>query len=220
MRLLNWARRSSQEIWSRWPSQAYDKPRYQHRLAGVVRHVSLAVAACPTRAIQVTSLCAGDGRDVIGALATHPRCSDVRATLVELNPTSVANGRTRIAATGLGHIVKFIEGDATSYETYRNIPRADVLLVCGVWGHVPEHQRSEMMRAICGLTQIGGTVIWTRGVGKGMERLDEIKALFTPPDWKQIRLDITPDREFVVASYRLVGPTVTLPAEGRIFDFC
>lgn len=220
MNLLKWTRRSSREIWARWPGEAYSEARYQHRLAAVSQHLSTALADCPARSIHVTSLCAGDGRDVIGTLATHPRCGDVRATLVELNSTSVANGRAHAEATGLMQVVSFLEGDGTKYETYRKVPRAEIVLVCGTWGHVPPQQRGEMMHAISALTQVGGVVIWTRGVAKGMARLDEIKSLFVKPTWEEVRVDLTRDRQFAVASYRFSGPAIPLPQSGTIFDFC
>lgn len=218
--LLKWARRSPGDVWGHWPSKAYQEKKFQFRLAGVQQHLAEAITSCPNAAVRVTSLCAGDGRDVIGTLATHPRCGNVRATLFELNPISIANGRAQIEATGLTHVVKFVAGDATRYDSYRKVGRADILLVCGVWGHVPPHERDEMMRAIRGLVQPGGIVIWTRGAAKGAARLEEIKTLFDPPDWKEVRFDITPDGKFAVASYRLVGPGVELPPTGAIFNFC
>lgn len=76
------------------------------------------------------------------------------------------------------------------------------------------------MRAIKGLLARDGIVIWTRGVAKGMKRLDEITSLFTPPEWQEVQVELTQDRQFAVASYRFVGPPTALPAEGTIFDFC
>lgn len=220
VKLLSWGRRSSRDVWGRWPGEAYREARYQHRLATVSQQLAQALHACPASSIQVTSLCAGDGRDAIGTLANHPRREQVRATLVELHSTSVANGRAHAERVGLDQIVTFIEADGTQYATYRDIPPANALLVCGTWGHVPPHQRDEMMRAIKGLLARDGIVIWTRGVAKGMKRLDEITSLFTPREWQEVQVELTQDRQFAVASYRFVGAETMLPAEGTIFDFC
>jgi hypothetical protein len=40
-------------------------------------------------------LCAGQGRDVVGALVDHPRRVDVVARLVELDPRNVAHAQRR-----------------------------------------------------------------------------------------------------------------------------
>src|SRR6185437_3212659 len=81
------ARRLSDQDWVAWHA-AYDAPgsSLSKRLVIVRRHVRAALDACAPGPIRLVSLCAGQGHDVIGALADHPRASDVQARLVELHP--------------------------------------------------------------------------------------------------------------------------------------
>lgn len=83
-----------------WPAD-YDDPGSWHseRLRIVQREVAGAVSRSPASPVRLLSLCAGEGRDVIGVLADHPRASEVQATLVELDPTLA--DRARAAAAGL-----------------------------------------------------------------------------------------------------------------------
>ena len=50
----------------------------------------VALDGAPPGELRVVSMCAGQGRDVIGVLSQHPRRSDVRARLVERDERNVA----------------------------------------------------------------------------------------------------------------------------------
>jgi hypothetical protein len=167
----------------------------------------------------MVSLCAGDGRDVIGVLKSSPRRNDVEAWLVELDRQSVADGVRHISTSGLENTVKFINADATDYATYKNIERCDIALVCGTWGHVPADERTFLIRALASFCKPGGFVIWTRGISKGMSRLDDIQSQFGPSSWQRVRLSFTPEEKWAVGTHRYRGPSVEKPPTGRIFNF-
>ena len=96
---------------------------------------------------------------------------------------------------------------------------ADLVLLCGVWGHVPVSDRKELVRALASICKAGGLVIWTRGVRKGMIRLRQIQSLFAAPLWQQVRANLTPDKNWAIVTHRYCGPPMELPASGRIFHF-
>ncbi len=206
-------------VWSGWPEKAYQQPGYQQRLTAVQEHLVEYLDEAPPGPIRILSMCAGDGRDVIGAVRSHRRRKDVAACLVELNSQSVELGRGYLANAGLDRTLKFINGDATVYATYQNMGPADIVLVCGVWGHVPPNEKSMLVRAITTLCKPGGTVIWTRGTSKGIARVREIEALFAGSWWDKARVTYTPDAAWAVASYRYCGPAQELPTDGQIFHF-
>ena len=91
----------------------------------------------PAGEIRVISMCAGDGRDLLGALRAHPRRNDVRARLVESDATLVNRGRDDARAAGLGG-VSFALGDASTTSAYEGAVPADIVLVCGVFGNVTD----------------------------------------------------------------------------------
>src|ERR1700722_18840171 len=72
-------------------------PRRGERVQG---HLRAELDRAPAGEIRLISLCAGQGRDVIGVLAGHPRRDDVCARLVELDERNVAVAQqaTRAAA--------------------------------------------------------------------------------------------------------------------------
>jgi hypothetical protein len=118
-------------------------------------------AASPGRPLQVLSLCAGRGADVIEVLADHPRRDDVRARLVELEPALAERATHDAAAAGLDG-VEVVNGDASVSRAARGAVPADVLLACGIFGNIsPEdvHGFVEFTPALCATA---ATVIWTR----------------------------------------------------------
>ena len=218
--LREWIRRRlSLSTWNGWPDRAYQQDRYQHRLLAVQEHLADALDHAPGGPVRIISLCAGDGRDLIKVLGSHPRRGDVSACLIEQDLRSVADGTRRAESAGLSNAVEFLAADATAYETYRDIVPADLVLLCGVWGHVPVSDRKELVRALASICKAGGMVIWTRGVSKGMIRLRQIQSLFAAPLWQQVRANLTPDKNWAIVTHRYCGPPMELPASGRIFHF-
>jgi hypothetical protein len=219
MRLRQWFRHLGPGLWTNWPERAYKQRRYQQRLAAVQEHLAKRLDTTPAGPVRIISICAGDGRDLLGVLETHSRRSDVCAWLVEQSLQSVNAGCAHASALDLAYAVRFLHADATLYATYQVIGLADIVLLCGVWGHVPVHERTSVIRALTCLCKPGGTVIWSRAVAKGIERLEQIQSLFVAPSWERIELSFTPDNSWAVAAHRYRGPVVNLPTDGRIFHF-
>ena len=73
--------------WVQW-HERYEDPDsgLSRRLRLVRRHVAEALDTAAPGPVRVLSLCAGEGRDLLGVLPGHPRREDVTATLVELEP--------------------------------------------------------------------------------------------------------------------------------------
>ncbi|HJQ80987.1 MAG TPA: class I SAM-dependent methyltransferase [Lacipirellulaceae bacterium] len=219
MKLRHRLRRVSSRSWAGWPAEAYAQMQYQQRLLAVQEHLRGILKDSPAGPLRLISVCAGDGRDVIGTVRAHERRGDVSAWLVELDRQSVAAGIQEASIAGLECAVNFINADATEYGTYLGVAPADIVLACGVWGHVPAHERESLARALAALCKPRGTVTWTRGVSSGLARLNEIAVLFARSDWENVRTTITADKKWAVATYCYAGPLVELPEMGRIFNF-
>ncbi len=219
LQLLPWIRRWRSSVWSGWPEEAYNQPRYQQRLATVREHLAECIDTAPKGPVRIISMCAGDGRDLVGVLASHRRQADVVAWLVELNPESFAAGRRRASSAGLERAVRFLNEDATAFATYQQLAPADIVLACGVWGHVPADERAQLVAALTRLCKPGGKVIWTRGVSKGATRLHDIQSLFADSEWDQTRASLTSDGNWAVVTHCYQGPLRELPGHGQIFHF-
>ena len=121
----------------------------------------MALDAAPPGPLHAVSLCAGQGRDLIGVLARHPRGADVTARLVELDPRNAAAARDAAAAAGLPG-VEAVTADAALTDQYAGMVPAYLVLVCGMFGNMTA---DDIRRTIGFCTQLcahGGTVIWTR----------------------------------------------------------
>jgi hypothetical protein len=149
--------------WQDWHHD-YDKPgtSLARRLDAVQQRIRIALDDAPPGPLRAVSLCAGQGRDLIGVLAGHPRRDDVAARLVELDERNAAYARESAAAAGL-HQVEVVTGDASLTGQYEGMVPAYLVLVCGVFGNMTD---ADVERTIGYCTQLcaqGGTVVWTRG---------------------------------------------------------
>jgi len=148
--------------WKQW-HDAYADPdsSLSRRLVAVQRLVADALDAAPAGAIRLISMCAGEGRDVLGILPDHPRRDDVHARLVELDPDLAERARATADAAGLTQ-VEVVAGDAGSVDAYAGMVPADVVLVCGVFGNITDADIANTIATLPQLCNRAATVIWTR----------------------------------------------------------
>jgi hypothetical protein len=113
--------------WLAWHND-YDRPdsRLAHRLAAVQRQIRAALDAAPPGPVKAISVCAGQGRDLLGVLASHPRRDDVTARLVELDDRIAAAARAAAARAGLQN-VEIVTGDAALAGQYADLAPADLV---------------------------------------------------------------------------------------------
>ena len=158
-------RESTAELrdWKPWFA-AYDDPDSPlvQRLAVVQRGIRRALDEAPAGSINVLSLCAGEGRDLIPVLAEHPRRADVRARLIEFDPAIAQVARDSAAAAGLDALVEVATGDAADPALFGDYAPAELLLLCGIFGNISEADIHNTVAHAAHLTARGGTAIWTR----------------------------------------------------------
>ena len=153
---------AAESHWLRWHG-AYDDPRspLSERLRRVQEMVrgaldDMAPGRDRGQPIRIISLCAGQGRDVIDVLATHPRAPEVEALLVELDPALAEFARRRAAEAGLEHRVRVEQGDASLCHWYAGSVPADLVLVCGIFGNISGEDICGHHPCVAGVLSSGG----------------------------------------------------------------
>lgn len=149
--------------WVDW-HDAYDQPDsgLARRLATVQGLIRQALDRAPGGPVNVISVCAGQGRDLIGALDAHSRRGEVHARLVEIDPRNAGRARADATAAGLSGL-DVVTGDAARIENYAGYVPAQLVLMCGVYGNVSDADIERTVGYCRQLCATGGTVIWTRG---------------------------------------------------------
>lgn len=208
--------------WVAW-HEGYDGARSSHlprRLPVVQAEVRAALdaafAAAPASGpVRVLSMCAGQGRDLLGVLADHPRAAEVEARLVELDPRLVDRARAD-AAPWPG--VEVAEGDAGRLEAYAGIAPAHVLLVCGVFGNVTEGDIERTLATLPALAAPDAQVVWTRHRLEP-DRTPWIRQRFAAHGFVEEAWVAPEDDVFGVGRHRLDRAPDPFPGRGRLFAF-
>jgi hypothetical protein len=153
----------SEHDWYAWHAD-YDNPGsgLSRRLGWVQDRVRAALDDAPPGPFRAISLCAGQGRDLIGVLVSHPRRADVTARLVELDPRNTEVAHRLAAEAGLSN-VEIVTGDASRTSAYADLVPADLVLACGVFGNITNTHIERTIGYCTQLCATGGTVVWTRG---------------------------------------------------------
>jgi len=206
--------------WALW-HEAYDDPQssISQRLALVRSHLSDALDVVPAGPIRLLSLCAGEGRDVLGVLPDHARCADVTAVLVEADPRISTTARDQTVAAGLGDMVEVREADAAMPEAYADALPADVLLLCGIFGNVADSDIRRTAQAAASMGRTGSTVIWTRH-RRQPDLTPQIRSWFAEAGFDEVAFD-SPDNEAKtgVGVHRLRAPRGGRLPAGPLFAF-
>jgi hypothetical protein len=147
--------------WVAWHADYEDADSpLRRRLAIVQREIGSFIADFSGSPVRVVSMCAGEARDLLGAVAVSDR-RDLVGRLVELNPELTDVARRGCVTLGLGD-VEVVTGDAGHSSAYRDAVPADLVLECGVFGNISDADVERTVRATPQLCAAGATVIWTR----------------------------------------------------------
>jgi len=200
--------------WVAWHEE-YDRPGSQLplRLAVVQRRIREALDAAPPGPVRVLSMCAGQGRDLLGVLPDHPRGADVRARLVELDPENAAVAR-EIGVPG----VEVVTGDAGLTSAYDGVVPVRIALVCGVFGNVTEEDIRTTVAGLRRLCAPGATVIWTRH-REPPDATPWIREWFIHNGFEELGFEGIEGTTFGVGASRLTGAALPYRRDERLFRF-
>ena len=198
--------------WQTWHDE-YDQPDswQARRLRVVQERIRAVLDGSPPGPLRVVSLCAGQGRDLLGVLADHPRRADVRARLVELDERNAAVARQMAAGA------EVVTADASLTDHYLDMVPANLVLVCGVFGNITDEDVRRTVGFCTRLCDTGGTVIWTRH-RDAPDRVPLICEWFEEVGFER-RWRSAPTEAFGVGEHRFTGQPRPLVAGTRMFTF-
>jgi hypothetical protein len=205
--------------WYEW-HERYDDPEsgLARRLEMVRDRVRAALDEAPPGPLRAISVCAGQGTDLIGVLAGHPRRGDVTARLVELDPRNTEVARRLAAEAGLTG-VDVVTGDASLASQYADIAPADLVLVCGLFGNVTDADVEATAGYSTQLCATGGTVIWTRARWEP-DLTPQVCAWFEERGFERVWLsDAGEPGGQRVGAHRFTGTPAPLERDAVMFTF-
>jgi hypothetical protein len=205
--------------WVEW-HRPYDDPStaLARRLGIVTTAIGDWLDGRPQGPVAMTSICAGQGRDLLGALAGREDTRRIEACLVELDPGNARLARERGGEIDLGGF-EVREADAGHLAAYEGLLPADLLLACGVFGNISPADIRRTIAALPTLCAPAATVIWTR-TRRDPDLTPEIRRRFDAAGFEELAFHAPEDSHFAVGVNRLTGVPVPSPSgDGRLFTF-
>jgi hypothetical protein len=209
--------------WGAWHEEYADPgSALSARLVAVRGVIASWLEETAPRPVRVVSACAGDGRDLLGALAGrslagHSDVARVAATLVEFDP-----GLGRVALREAERVgledVEVRCTDAGSTRAYAGVGPADLLLLCGVFGNVTDEDVHRTLRALPQLCAPGALVVWTRHRGEP-DLTPRIRQWFADLDCEEQEFISPGPGAWAVGAHRFVGRPQDLARDDRLFTF-
>lgn len=198
--------------WMVWHELYATRGSHADRLEVVRESIREVFDTAPRGKIHVTSMCSGDGRDLLGVLENHERAGDVKAHLVEIHPALVARAQA-VAPAG----VKVFEGDAGISDSYLQMPRADLLLSCGIFGNISEADIRNTINRWRMLCSDNAAVIWTRH-GRDPDLRPVIRNWILEAGFEE-QSYLGTEGGFGVGVARMIGEPEPLTPRTRFFEF-
>lgn len=196
------------------------------RLQRVRHHLGDALDRHPGET-HVVSICAGDGRDLLGVLADRSDAERVSAVLLELHPGLAQRARDTAAAAGLARVeVRAVDAGVT--DSYLGAVPADIVLMVGVFGNVTDDDLGRLIAFAPQLCRPGATLVWSRGrsfsralpgVTSG-DLNNEVRARFVAAGFSELGYEEhDADHLPALGVVRYDGPAVELDVGQPLFTF-
>jgi hypothetical protein len=203
--------------WVAWHGRYAHADCLQSRRLPIVRAHIRAFLESRSDTPRVISICAGDGRDLLGVLEAMPEPDCVRARLVELSP-ELAGAALDRAREGRLEGVEVLAADAGVTDAYAGAVPADLVLACGVFGNVCDADVERTVRALPQLCAEGGTVVWTRH-RRDPDLTPHIRSWFADAGFREQAFDSPGPDSFAVGVHRSKRPPLPLERGRRLFTF-
>lgn len=204
--------------WSDWHEKyAEGEPSLTARLQHVQSVLRSYLQKHRGEEIKLIDICAGDGRDIIGVLANEPDPTRVSGLLVEINMSLAAAARKGAAEAGARNIT-VIEGDAADLSIYQPFGKADLLLLCGVFGNISEADMLRTVEYLPMLCKPGARITWTLN-RKYADKLDTLRAAWRAHSFTETEYWESERSIYAVGSNVYSGEHVDLDSKISLFSF-
>lgn len=204
--------------WNAWHAAYADQESaLSRRLRIVQSRIREWLDATAERPVTVMSICAGDGRDLLGVLSERADASRVTATLLELDASIASRAARAVSAAGLAGVrVRCCDAGTTS--AFAGAVPADLVLLCGVLGNISEADIGRLLGALPQLCRAHATVIWTRS-RRPPDLTPSIRAWFAASGLVEQSFAAPGDAEFSVGVHLLASPPQPLLPDQQLFRF-
>jgi hypothetical protein len=204
--------------WVEWHRDYDDPGSLLSRRGELVQgHLRAELDRAPAGDVRLISLCAGQGRDVIGVLTGHSRRDDVRARLVELDERNVALARRAAQAAELDG-VEVLQADAGVTDVCIGAVPAQIVVACGIFGNIADSDIQATVAALPSLCAPGALVLWTRH-RIPPDLTPAIRSWFAEAGFREEAFVTSHDGFMSVGAHRLTGEPAALVPGQRLFAF-
>jgi hypothetical protein len=202
--------------WFEW-HKVYDDPDspFAARLGVIQRHLAAVLDQMPPGPVTVVSMCAGQGRDILGALRDHPRRDEVVVTLIEQDRRNAEFAREAARAADLTDVTVVV-ADAGDSASYVGIARASLVIMVGFITHISDDDLARLVAFLPQLLALHGVALWCQG-SQHVDRRAQMRALFARAGFVPFTVECAGDRRWTVGLERFEGRPRTLDREVQLF---
>jgi hypothetical protein len=170
----------------------------------------------PAGPITVVSMCAGQGRDILGVLRDFPRRDETVVTLIEQDRRNAEFARETARAADLTD-VSVVVGDAGDSTSYVGLAPASLVIMVGFLTHLGDGDLDRLIAFLPQLSAVSGMALWCAG-SQHVDLPTEIRTLFARAGFVPVAVQCDVDPRWNIGIERFEGRPRRLDTGVRLFS--
>ena len=163
--------------------------------------------------IIILSICSGQARDILPAIAGREDKDRITTYLLDIDKDCLEYAQEYARIHDIPN-VHTINKDASLKESYDDIPKVDLIVICGLFGHLVPEDIATTALFLQTLIEDNATVIWSRNKFFN-DHSDNIRNIFNQLSYKEI--DFIDEQMFFVGVSSSPKKEFLLP--DKLFNF-
>ena len=155
--------------------------------------------------VNIISICSGQARDILPILAGKKDNNKINTYLIDTDLECLEYADNYAKENKIPN-VHLINKNAGLRETYNDIPQADIIIICGVFGHLSLLDIKSTISFIKHLLNENGFVIWSRHKFDN-DISEDIKNIFKELNFNELAFVSPEDEPYTLGLHVVDGKT-------------
>ena len=147
--------------WNDWHSIYDDKESAPYKRSIITQELVNNYLNIHKKNIIILSICSGQARDILPAIAGREDKDRITTYLLDIDKDCLEYAQEYARIHDIPN-VHTINKDASLKESYDDIPKADLIVICGLFGHLVPEDIAATALFLQTLIEDNATVIWSR----------------------------------------------------------
>ena len=195
--------------WNDWHSIYDDKESAPYKRSIITQELVNNYLNIHKKNIIILSICSGQARDILPAIAGREDKDRITTYLLDIDKDCLEYAQEYARIHDIPN-VHTINKDASLKESYDDIPKADLIVICGLFGHLSLEDITTTVSFLAYISDNDAHVIWSIN-----QNFAQARNIFT--SLNHTLIDLKSNDRFLVATHCINKNLISIP--DKLFNF-